>query len=287
MENNIKKRILLNLIDNLRKTDEIKYIDIWNEMCVDNYETCRRIRYNTDDEIEELRYDYTWTDFAELFTKSKYSKDDIYITKKNGILHSFNDIELFTDVNEIVSFLLDKEDKPTWYDIDNYTYALKLEDNKDYIIRMIIGEYDTSLSYNDVTRFFNENDILSVADVMVLDFAKMVDEIKNPQPKAFFLKEDVWNEMKKILKGRETCEGWKDTLVFDLECRIKLICWGKEVDTNLIEIALRKNRYEQDVITLTSVWYDEDGNEMREYDNIMDLNFQEMCKVYAMMLKNL
>jgi hypothetical protein len=287
MENNIKKRILLNLIDNLRKTDEIKYIDIWNEMCNDNYETCRRIRCNTDDEIEELRYDYTWTDFAELFTKSKYSKDDIYITKKNGILYSFNDIELFTDVNELVSFLLDKEDKPTWYDIDNYTYALKLEDNKDYIIRMIIGEYDTSLSYNDVTRFFNENDILSVADVMVLDFAKMVDEIKNPQPKAFFLKEDVWDEMKKILKGRETCEGWKDTLVFDLECRIKLICWGKEVDTNLIEIALRKNRYEQDVITLTSVWYDEDGNEMREYDNIMDLNFQEMCKVYEMMLKNL
>lgn len=287
MENNIKKRILLNLIDNLRKTDEIKYIDMWNEMCEDNYECDRQIRLNTDESLADIRNDYFEKEYAEMLMKSKYHTDDNYITKNNGILCSFNDIELFTDVNELVSFLLDKEDKPSWYDIDNYTSVLNFEEHKDYVIRMIIGEYDTSLSYNDVIRFFNENDILSVANVMVLDFAKMVDEIKNPQPKAFLLKEDVWNAMKKILKGRETCEGWKDTLVFDLECRIKLICWGKEVDTNLIEIALRKNRYEQDVITLTSVWYDEDGNEMREYDNIMDLNFQEMCKVYEMMLKNL
>ena len=287
MENNIKKRILLNLIDNLRKTDEIKYIDMWNEMCDDNYECDRKIRLNTDGEIEDICYDYTWRDFAEMLTKSKYYKDDKYITQKDGIIHSFNHIELFTDVNELVSFLLDKEDKPTWYDIDNYTSALNFDKHKDYIIRMIIGEYDTSLSYNDVTRFFNENDILSVADVMVLDFTKMVDEIKNPQPKAFLTKQDVWGAMKKILKGRETCEGWKDTLVFDLECRVRLVCWGEEVDNDLIEIALRKNRYEQDVITLTSVWYDEDGTENREYDNIMDLSFEEMVRVYDMMVKNL
>ena len=287
MENNIKKRILLNLIDNLRKTDEIKYIDMWNEMCDDNYECDRKIRLNTDGEIEDICYDYTWRDFAEMLTKSKYYKDDKYITQKDGIIHSFNHIELFTDVNELVSFLLDKEDKPTWYDIDNYTSALNFDKHKDYIIRMIIGEYDTSLSYNDVTRFFNENDILSVADVMVLDFTKMVDEIKNPQPKAFLTKQDVWDAMKKILKGRETCEGWKDTLVFDLECRVRLVCWGEEVDNDLIEIALRKNRYEQDVITLTSVWYDEDGTENREYDNIMDLSFEEMVRVYDMMVKNL
>ena len=287
MENNIKKRILLTLIDNLRKTDEVSYIDIWNEMCEDNYECDRKIRLNSDDEIHDISFDYTWTDFAEMLTKSKYYKDDKYITQKDGIIHSFNHIELFTDVNELVSFLLDKEDKPSWYDIDNYTSALDFDKHKDYIIRMIIGEYDTSLSYNDVTRFFNENDILSVADVMVLEFAKMVDEIKHPQLKAFLTKQDVWDAMKKMLKGRETCEGWKDTLVFDLECRVRLVCWGVEVDNDLIEIALRKNRYEQDVIALTSVWYDEDGTENREYDNILDLSFEEMVRVYDMMVKNL
>lgn len=287
MENNIKKRILLNLIDNLRKTDENEYIGIWNEMCEDNYECDRIIRLNTNDEIEEIRYDYTWKDFAEMLTKSKYDKDDRYITQKDGIIHSFNNIELFTDVNELVSFLLDREDKPSWYDIDDYIRVLKFEEYKDYIIRMIIGEYDTSLSYNDVTRFFNENDIVTVVDVIVLDFAKMVDEIKNPQPKAFLTKQDVWDAMRKILKGRETCEGWKDTLVFDLVCRVRLVCWGVEVDNDLIEIALRKNRYEQEVIALTSVWYDEDGTENREYDNIMDLSFEEMVRVYDLMVKNL
>lgn len=287
MEKNIKKRILLTLIDNLRKTDELNYIDIWNEMCEDNYECDRKIRLNNDAEIEDIRFDYFWKDFAEMLTKSKYYKDDRYITQKDGIIHSFNNIELFTDVNELVSFLLDKEDNPNLSDIEYYTRVLDFEEFKDYIIRMIIGEYNTSLSYNDVTRFFNENDILSVADVIMLDFGKMVDEIKHPQPKAFLTKQDVWDAMKKILKGRETCEGWKDTLVFDLECRVKLVCWGEVVDNDLIEIALRKNRYEQDVIALTSVWYDEDGTENREYDNIMDLSFEEMVRVYDMMVKNL
>lgn len=287
MEKNIKKRILLTLIDNLRKTDELKYIDIWNEMCEDNYECDRKIRLNTDAEIEDIRFDYFWKDFAEMLTKSKYYKDDRYITQKDGIIHSFNHIELFTDVNELVSFLLDKEDNPTWSDIEYYTCVLNFDKHKDYIIRMIIGEYNTSLSYNDVTRFFNENDIVSFADVIMLDFAKMVDEIKNPQLKTFLTKQDVWDAMRKILKGRETCEGWKDTLVFDLECRVRLVCWGEEVDNDLIEIALRKNRYEQEVIALTSVWYDEDGTENREYDNIMDLSFEEMVRVYDMMVKNL
>ena len=286
MEKNIKKKILLNLIDNLRKTDEIKYINMWNEMCDDNYECDRKIRLNTDDEIEEIRYDYTWKDFAEMLSKSKYYKDDVYITQKDGIIHSFNNIELFTDVNELVSFLMDSDDKPTWYDIDNYTCVLEFEPNREYI-SFALTEYDKSLSPNDIIRYFNENDIYSVADVMLLDLAKMVDEIKNPQPKAFLTKQDVWDAMRNLLKGRETCEGWKDILVFDLECRVRLVWWGEEVDNDLIEIALRKNRYEQDVITLTSIWYDEDGTENREYDNIMDLSFEEMVRVYEIMLKNL
>lgn len=286
MEKNIKKRILMTLIENLRKNDEFKYIDIWNEMCEDNYETDRKIRINTDDAIKEIRYDYFWKDFAEMLTKSKYDKSDRYITQKDGVIHSFNHIELFTDVNEIVRYILDSDDKPTWYNIDNYTHLLNFEQNKEFI-SFALTEYDKSLSPNDITRYFNENDIYSVADVMMIDFAKMVDEIKNPQPKAFLTKQDVWDAMRNLLKGRETCEGWKDILVFDLDCKVRLVCWGVEVDNLLIEIALRKNKYEQDVIALTSVWYDEDGTENREYDNIMDLSFEEMVRVYDKMLKNL
>ena len=286
MEKNIKKRILMTLIENLRKNDEMKYISMWNEMCEDNYETDRKIRMNTDGEIEDIKYDYFWTDFAEMLTKSKYNKADRYITQKDGVIHSFNHIELFTDVNEIVCYILDSDDKPTWYSIDNYTHCLKFEENKEYI-SFALTEYDKRLSPNDIIRYFNENDFYSVADVMMIDFATMVDEIKNPQPKAFLTKQDVWDAMRNLLKGRETCEGWKDTLVFDLDCKVRLVCWGVEVDNLLIEIALRKNRYEQDVIALTSVWYDEDGTENREYDNIMDLSFEEMCKVYDKMLKNL
>ena len=286
MEKNIKKRILMTLIENLRKNDEFKYISIWNEMCEDNYETDRKIRINTDDAIEEIRYDYFWKDFAEMLTKSKYDKSDRYITQKDDIIHSFNHIELFTDVNEIVCYILDSDDKPTWYDIDNYTHHLNFEQNKEFI-SFALTEYDKSLSPNDIIRYFNENDIYSVADVMKIDFATMVDEIKTPQPKAFLTKQDVWDAMRNLLKGRETCEEWKDTLVFDLDCNVRLVCWGVEVDNLLIEIALRKNRYEQDVIALTSVWYDEDGTENREYDNIMDLSFEEMVRVYDKMLKNL
>ena len=286
MEKNIKKRILMTLIENLRKNDEIKYISMWNEMCEDNYECDRMVRENTDSNLADIRIDYFERDYAEMLMKSKYNKDDRYITQKDGIIHSFNNITFFTDINEIVGYLMDSDDKPTWYDIDNYTYVLEFEPNREYI-SFALTEYDKSLSPNDITRYFNENDIYSVADVMLLDLAKMVDEIKNPQPKAFLTKQDVWDAMRNLLKGRETCEGWKDTLVFDLECRVRLVCWGEEVDNDLIEIALRKNRYEQDVIALTSVWYDEDGTENREYDNIMDLSFEEMVRVYDMMLKNL
>ena len=286
MENNIKKRILMTLIENLRKNDEMKYISMWNEMCEDNYECDRMVRENTDSDLADIRIDYFERDYAEMLMKSKYNKNDRYITQKDGIIHSFNNVELFTSVNEIVVYLIDCKEKPTWYDINNYTYVLNFDENKEYI-SFALTEYDKRLSPNDIIRYFNENDIYSVADVMLIEFATMVKEIKNPQPKAFLTKQDVWDAMRNLLKGRETCEGWKDTLVFDLDCNVRLVCWGVEVDNLLIEIVLRKNRYEQDVIALTSVWYDEDGTENREYDNIMDLSFEEMCRVYDKMLKNL
>ena len=284
-----KRRVLLTILSQFQNAEFGKFIKLWNEYVDEICEGDRRIFRNDEDGVEELLWDIPKYDILKMIDSRYYDKDLSYITIKDGLIRTFDETHkyVYTDVNALVSYIVDNNSSSGCYiDIEEYVGKEYINDNRDMIIREFVALAPAELDFNMVHNYFVLNDIEKPNDILDMDVWDVIGNIQNPIPN-FLTKQEVWDEMRKVLKGRETCEGWKDTLVFDLECRIKLICWGKEVDTNLIEIALRKNRYEQDVITLTSVWYDEDGNEMREYDNIMDLNFQEMCKVYEMMLKNL
>jgi SAM-dependent methyltransferase len=284
-----KKRVFLTILTKLQNDDFDTFIKLWNEYVDEIYEGDRRIFHNDEYGVEELLWDIPKYDIIKMVDSRYYDKDLSYITMKDGLIRTFDKTHMYvyTDVNALVSYIVDNNSSSGCYiDIDEYVGKEYINENRDMIIREFVALAPAELDFNMVHNYFVLNNIETPNDILDMDVWDVIGNIQNPIPN-FLTKQEVWDEMRKVLKGRETCEGWKDTLVFDLECRIKLICWGKEVDTNLIEIALRKNRYEQDVITLTSVWYDEDGKEMREYDNIMDLNFQEMCKVYEMMLKNL
>ena len=284
-----KRRVLLTILTKLQNDDFNTFIKLWNEYVDEIYEGDRRIFHNDEDGVDELFWDIPKYYILKMVDSRYYDKDLSYVTIKDGLIKTFDETHkyVYTDVNALVSYIVDNNSSSGCYiDIDEYVGKEYINDNRDMIIREFVALAPAELDFNMVHSYFVLNNIETPNDILDMDVWDVIGNIQNPIPN-FLTKQEVWDEMRKVLKGRETCEGWKDTLVFDLECRIKLICWGKEVDTNLIEIALRVNRYESEVITLTSVWYDEDGNEMREYDNIMDLNFQEMCKVYEMMLKNL
>lgn len=284
-----KRRVLLAILSQFQNAEFGKFIKLWNEYVDEICEGDRRIFRNDEDGVEELLWDIPKYDILKMVDSRYFDKDLSFITIKDGLIRTFDETHkyVYTDVTALVSYIVDNNSSSGCYiDIEEYVGKEYINENRDMIIREFVALAPAELDFNMVHNYFVLNDIEKPNDILDMDVWDVIGNIQNPIPN-FLTKQEVWDEMRKVLKGRETCEGWKDTLVFDLECRIKLICWGKEVDTNLIEIALRKNRYEQDVITLTSVWYDEDGKEMREYDNIMDLNFQEMCKVYEMMLKNL
>lgn len=284
-----KRRVLLTILSQFQNAEFGKFIKLWNEYVDEICEGDKRIFHNDEDGVEELLWDIPKYDILKMVDSRYYDKDLSYVTIKDGLIRTFDETHkyVYTDVNALVSYIVDNNSSSGCYiNIEDYIGKEYINENRDMIIREFVALAPAELDFNMVHNYFVLNDIEKPNDILDMDVWDVIGNIQNPIPN-FLTKQEVWDEMRKVLKGRETCEGWKDTLVFDLECRIKLICWGKEVDTNLIEIALRKNRYEQDVITLTSVWYDEDGNEMREYDNIMDLNFEEMCKVYEMMMKNL
>lgn len=284
-----KRRVLLTILSQFQNAEFGKFIKLWNEYVDEICEGDRRIFLNDEDGVEELFWDIPKYDILKMVDSRYFDKDLSYITIKDGLIRAFDKTHMYvyTDVNAMVSHIVDNDSSSGCYiNIEDYIGKKYINDNRDMIIRQFVALAPAELDFNMVHNYFVLNNIETPNDILDMDVWDAIANIQNPIPN-FLTKQEVWDEMRKVLKGRETCEGWKDILVFDLECKIKLICWGKEVDTNLIEIALRKNRYEQDVITLTSVWYDEDGNVMREYDNIMDLNFQEMCKVYEMMLKNL
>lgn len=284
-----KRRVLLAILSQFQNAEFGKFIKLWNEYVDEICEGDRRIFLNDEDGVEELLWDIPKYDILKMVDSRYFDKDLSYVTIKDGLIRTFDETHkyVYTDVTALVSYIVDNNSSSGCYiDIEDYIGKNYINENRDMIIREFVALAPAELDFNMVHNYFVLNDIEKPNDILDMDVWDVIGNIQNPIPN-FLTKQEVWDEMRKVLKGRETCEGWKDTLVFDLECRIKLICWGKEVDTNLIEIALRKNRYEQDVITLTSVWYDEDGNEMREYDNIMDLNFEEMCKVYEMMMKNL
>ena len=284
-----KRRVLLAILSQFQNAEFGKFIKLWNEYVDEIYEGDRRIFLNDEDGVEELLWDIPKYDILKMIDSRYFDKDLSFITIKDGLIRTFDETHkyVYTDVTALVSYIVDNNSSNGCYiDIEDYIGKEYINENRDMIIREFVALAPAELDFNMVHNYFILNDIETPNDILDMDVWDVIGNIQNPIPN-FLTKQEVWDEMRKVLKGRETCEGWKDTLVFDLECRIKLICWGKEVDTNLIEIALRKNRYEQDVITLTSVWYDEDGKEMREYDNIMDLNFEEMCKVYEMMMKNL
>lgn len=284
-----KKRVFLTILTKFQNDDFDTFIKLWNEYVEENYEGNRRIFTNDEDGIDEFLWDFSRFEILKMVDSRYYDKDLSYITMKDGLIRTFDKtyMHIYTDVNEIVSHIVDKNSSSGCYiNIEDYIGKEYIDTYRDMIIKEFVALAPAELDFNMVYNYFVLNNIETPNDILDMDVWDVIGNIQKPIPN-FLTKQEVWDAMRKILKGRETCEGWKDILVFDLECRVKLFCWGEVIDNDLIEIALRKNRYEQDVITLTSVWYDEDGTENREYDNIKDFSFDEMVRVYEMMLKNL
>lgn len=282
-----KKRVLLNLLDKLQKNNEVKFIEMWNEYVSDIYEDDRRIYHNDEDGVNECIYDFSAYNIVKMVANGKYNSEDTYVTRKDGNLHSFNNIVIYIDVNEMASYIVDKNEKHNFYfDVDAYLNKDYFSLNRDMIIQELILQFPNKFDFNQVHQYFVLNDIDSVGDIIDLDVTLAVDEITNPRT-PLYTKQDIWKAMRYILINRNlNDEVWKNTLAFDLEYQTRLVYWGEEVDTKLIEITLRKDRNENDIIVLTSI-ATIDGEEVRDYDDVTHFSYAEMRVIYDMMLKNI
>ena len=280
-----KRTIIHNLVTELKNKDEQRFIELWNEYVSDIYEDDRRICANTNDGFDECVWGFDSYDIAVMVSKGKYTDTDAYVTRKDGLIYSLDSssLDTYIDILELVAFIVDGR---YCFDIDAYLDRDMFALNRDRIIKELVSLSPCDLDFNKVHRYFIDNNVNFVSEMIDMDVWDTIKDIVKPSPK-LLTKTDVWNAMKKILDGRNLHEEvWKNTLEFNLAYRTKLIYWGELVDTSLVEITLRKDRNGNDIIVLTSI-ATIDGEDIRDYDDVTHFSYDEMLTIYNMMVENI
>lgn len=283
MENRTKKAILLGIFTELKTDNADKFISIWNDMCFDStLENHTPIYKNTSDNLAECFGDCDFKEIAEIFSKSLYVPSHKYVRVKDGIIQSFDSITHIIDVGELVTFLIDDETKISWFDIHDYVDGFNFEKYQDYIISTIINSYDANLSYNDVSKYFAMHNIKNVGDVMLLDFGKMVIDIKTPIFEKLSTKEDIFDAMRDILKDREG----KKVNFANHRCVLKQKFCDRTEDMAILSVQLHNDVDGTDLIVQNAevLMF---GESSRMGRNIMHLSLNEMQELFELMLKNI
>jgi hypothetical protein len=283
MENRTKKAILLGLFTELKTDNAEKFISIWNDMCFDStLENHTAIYKNTSDGLGECLDYLEYKEIAEIFLKSLYVPSHKYFRFKDGLIQSFDSITHIVDVGELVTFLIDDDTKVSWFNIHDYVDGFNFEKHQDFIISTIINSYDTNLSYDDVSKYFAIHNIKNVGDVMLLDFRKMVIDIKTPIFDKLSTKEDIFDAMRDILKDRED----KKVNFANHKCVLKQKFCDRTEDMAILSVQLYNDVDGTDLIVQnTEVLMF--GEPSRMGRSIMRLSLNEMQELFDLMLKNI
>lgn len=274
MEKKIKKEMLLEMIDYALKYDADGMRNLQNEI------TCLKYDYpygiiekNDEDGLHSLFDGYCTYEIVESVAGGYYNPTDKYAIIHHGELHTFDSIKDYFNREYVADFLL-KQEKLNLNDFFCQTCGVDgYYDYCDIFIKHYL-HFNTNTTERKV-----RNAIVDVFDdwnkFLYFSWDELNDNVRSST------KEDVFDDMRNILKDRDDKILWFD----DDNRKISQYYFGETMEHLMVSVRLVKDREGNDVI-LQDADILIDGELIREIDNVMHLNFKEMQELYKLMEEN-
>lgn len=277
MEKKIKREMLLEMMDYALKHDADGMRNLYNEIVyLDGSCTRELIETNDEDGLRRLFENYSTYEIVESVENGWFEPSDNYATLDDGELRTFKYIEEYFDKEYVADFLMKKENLnlndffcQTCGDKGYYDYC-------DIFIKHYL-RFNTKATdlkaRKAVVNVFNDWN-----NFLYFSWNELNDSIRSST------KEDVFDDMRNILKDREDKIVW---FAVD-KCVLHQYYYGTIEKMFVVSVRLVKNLQGEDMI-LQDVDYCEDGspNPERVIDDVMHLSFKEMQELYELMLKNI
>lgn len=274
MEKKIKREMLLEMIDYALKHDAKGMRDLQNELvCLGAACIYGTIEYNNEDGLHMLFDGYCTHEIIESVAGGYYNPTDKYATIHHGELHTFNNVADYFDKAFVVDYLMDSEKLNL---NDFFCQSCGVDGYYDYC-DIFIKHY---LRFNtNTTERKVKNAVVDVFDdwnkFLYFSWDELNDNVRSST------KEDVFDDMRNILKDRDDKILWFD----DDNCKISQYYFGETMEHLMVSVRLVKDREGNDVI-LQDADILIDGELIREIDNVMHLSFKEMQELYKLMEEN-
>ena len=278
MEKKIKREMLLEMFDYALKHDADGMRNLQNEILLSRsgciYDT---IETNDEDGLQRLFENYCTYEIVESVAGGYYVPTHPYAIVHHGEFHTFANIADYFDKEFVANFLMEKEDYLNLNDFFCQTCGDKgYYDYCDIFIKHYL-RFNTNTTErkvrNAVVDVFNDWN-----NFLYFSWDELNDNVRSST------KEDVFDDMRNILKDREDKMMW----FADDKCVLHQYYYGTIEKMFVVSVRLVKNLKGEDMI-LQDVDYCEDGspNPERIIDDVMHLNFKEMQELYELMLKNI
>lgn len=277
MEKKIKREMLLEMIDYALKHDADGMRNLYNEVVyLDGSCTHELIETNDEDGLRRLFENYSTYEIIECVANGYFEPNDTYATLCNGELRTFVNINEYFDKEFVADFLMEKEELNL---NDFFCQSCGVEGYYDYC-EIFIKHY---LRFNtNTTERKVRNAVVDVFNdwnnFLYFSWNELNDNVRSST------KEDVFDDMRNILKDREDKMVW----FADDKCVLHQYYYGTIEKMFVVSVRLVKNLQGNDMI-LQDVDYCEDGspNPERVIDDVMHLSFKEMQELYELILKNI
>lgn len=274
MEKKIKREMLLEMIDYALKHDADGMRNLQNEI------TCLKYDYpygiiekNDEDGLHSLFDGYCTYEIVQSVAGGHYTPTDKYAIIHHGELHTFDSIKDYFNREYVADFLL-KQEKLNLNDF--FCQSCGTQGYYDYC-DIFIKHY---LTFNtNTTERKVKNAVVDVFDdwnkFLYFSWDELNDNVRSST------KEDVFDDMRNILKDRDDKILWFD----DDNRKISQYYFGETMEHLMVSVRLVKDREGNDVI-LQDADILIDGELIREIDNVMHLSFKEMQELYKLMVEN-
>lgn len=277
MEKKIKREMLLEMIDYALKHDADGMRNLQNEItCMEYDYPYGTIEKNDEDGLHSLFDCYCTYEIVESVAGGYYNPTDEYAIIHHGELHTFDSIKDYFNREYVADFLL-KQEKLNLNDFFCQSCGDKgYYDYCDIFIKHYL-RFNTNTTErkvrNAVVDVFNDWN-----NFLYFSWDELNDNVRSST------KEDVFDDMRNILKDREDKMVW----FADDKCVLHQYYYGTIEKMFVVSVRLVKNLKGEDMI-LQDVDYCEDGSPCveRVIDDVMHLSFKEMQELYELMLKNI
>ena len=278
MEKKIKREMLLEMIDYALKHDEDGMRNLQNEILLSlsgcTYDT---IEKNDEDGLNRLFEGYYNYEIVQSVAGGYYNPTHPYAIIHHGELHTFVNINEYFDKELVADVLMENENYFNLNDFfcqscGNKGYYDYCDIFVKHYLRFNTNTTERKVRNVVVDAFDNWNNFL------YFSWDELNDNVRSST------KEDVFDDMRNILKDREDKMMW----FADDKCVLRQYYYGTIEKMFVVSVRLVKNLQGEDMI-LQDVDYCEEGspNPERIIDDVMHLSFKEMQELYELMLKNI